>query len=122
MTRVLTRAAANLSDVITIRDEGVVRSLRVRLIRYLMVDDHYVVYHSREGVFREYITLAQAEKKLSDPAFFRIDRGCLVNLRFVTLISRDTCTVDGEELLIARTQRSQFQRAYAAFLSGCRGG
>lgn len=118
MTRVLNRVVQRSWKRITVKTDGEVVSLLPQLIRYLKVDGHYVVYHSREGTYSEYISLSGAEKKLGDPAFYRCDRGCLVNLRFVTQVGRDACTVDGEEIPIARTQRSAFIRAYAAFLSG----
>lgn len=118
MTRALTRVVRRNQECITIRAERETVSLRISLIQYLQVDGHYVIYHSREGTFSEYISLSMAEKKLNDPAFCRCDRGCLVNMRFITQIGRDTCTVDGKELDIARKRRSQFLRAYAGFLNG----
>lgn len=118
MTRALGRVVQRNRECIIVRAEGETVSLRTHLIRYLEVDGHYVIYHSREGTFSEYISLSAAEKKLDDPAFYRCDRGCLVNMRFITQIGRDTCTVDGEKLAIARKQRSQFLRAYAGFLNG----
>lgn len=118
MTRALGRVVRRRQECIMVRAEGEAVRLRTHLIRYLEVDGHYVIYHSREGTFSEYISLSAAEKKLNDPAFYRCDRGCLVNMRFITQIGRDTCTVDGEELDIARKQRSQFLRAYAGFLNG----
>lgn len=122
MTRALSRVARSASDRITVRQEGELRALQVHLIRYLTVEGHYVVYHSREGVFSEYLSLSAAEKKLNSPLFCRCDRGCLVNLRFVNEIKKDICVVDGEELVIARTQRAQFLKAYAEFLGGARQG
>lgn len=122
MTWALARVDLSASDRITVRQEGELRGLQVHLIRYLTVEGHYVVYHSREGTFTEYLTLAAAEKKLNSPLFCRCDRGCLVNLRFVSEIKRDVCVVDGEELVIARTQRAQFLKAYAEFLGGTRQG
>lgn len=122
MTRALSRVARSASDRITVRQEGEMRALQVHLIRYLTVEGHYVVYHSREGTFTEYLTLSAAEKKLNSPLFCRCDRGCLVNLRFVSEIRKDICVVDGEELVIARTQRPQFLKAYAEFLGGARQG
>lgn len=120
MTRALNRVAQNTTNCITVRQEGDVRSLHVHLIRYLTVNGHYVVYHSREGIFTEYISLSAAIKKLNSPIFYRCDRGCVVNLRFVNGIKKDTCVVDGEELLIARTQRAKFLKAYTDFLGGLR--
>ena len=97
--------------------EGTVR-LRTNLIRYLLIRGHYVEYHSREGVYKEYSTLAAAEKKLGDPAFVRCDRSYLVNLRYVSRIEKNACIVDGEELPLARTQKAVFAQAFSEFLSG----
>lgn len=122
MTRVLSRVTLTASDRITVRHEGELRALQVHMIRYLTMEGHYVVYHSREGEFSEYLSLSGAEKKINSPVFCRCDRGCLVNLRFVSQIKKDVCVVDGEELVIARTQRPQFLKAYADYLSGARQG
>lgn len=62
MTRVLSRVACSASDRITVRQDGEMYGLQVHLIRYLTVEGHYVVYHSREGKFAEYLTLSAAEK------------------------------------------------------------
>ena len=122
MTRALSRVMQNTSDRITVRQDGEIRGLQVHLIRYLTVDGHYVTYHFREGDFSEYISLSAAEKKLNSPLFCRCDRGCLVNLRYVSAVKKDVCVVDGQELVIARTQRAQFLKAYAEYLGGIRQG
>ena len=118
MTRALERVTLRLDNSIRILMEGEVIVLRSRLIRYLEVQGHYIIYHSREGTFSEYISLSAAEKKLNDPAFFRCNRGCLVNLRFVTEVKKDVCVVDGEEVPVARTQRTAFIKALADHLGG----
>ena len=118
MTRILDRVAIRPDDMFCVCAEGEIISLHIRMLRYLTVDGHYVIYHSKEGTFAEYITLNAAERKLNDPAFFRCDRGCLVNLRYVEQIRKSTCLVDGEELPIARTQFGKFKQAYARYLGG----
>ena len=118
MSRAIGRAAQSVEDVISIRSEGEVVRLHKRLIRHVDVQGHSVVYHSPEGVFTEYISLAAAEKRLNDPAFERSDRSCLVNLRYVSIIRKECCVVDGEEIPLARERRSAFKQAYADYLSG----
>lgn len=118
MKRALERVVRRSDDSIQVVMEGDVIVLHSRLIRYLEVRGHYIIYHSREGTFSEYISLSAAEKKLGDPAFFRCDRGRLVNLRFVTEVRRDDCLVDGETVPVARTQRAAFIRALAEFPGG----
>ena len=118
MTRALGRTGTRQGRTIPVLADGETVRLHVDRIRYVSVDGHYVVYHSPEGVFSEYSTLAAAEKKLGDAAFCRCDRGCLVNLRYVSVIRTGLCVVDGEELAIARPRYGQFKQAYAEYLSG----
>lgn len=118
MTRVLNRLGRKTDYSISVKAEGETIRLHTRLIRYLLVKGHYVEYHSREGVFSEYISLSAAEEKLNDDCFFRCDRGCLVNLRYVTEIRKDACIVDTEEIPVARTQKSAFKRAFVKYLAG----
>lgn len=119
MSRVLKRLGRKTDFAISVKTVGETVRLHTRLIRYLLVKGHYVEYHSREGIYSEYISLSAAEEKLNDDCFFRCDRGCLVNLRYVTEIRKETCVVDSEELPIARTQRSAFKKAFANYLAGC---
>lgn len=118
MTRALGRVIPRSSNSIMVHaTDGDVR-LQTKLITWLEINDHYVVYHSSEGTFTEYLSLSAAMKKLDDPMFFRCDRSVAVNLRFVTRLNRETCVVDGQEITVARSLRSSFKQAYAAFLDG----
>lgn len=118
MMRVLGRIAQRQDDKVLLNIAGDFVSIRASLIKYLEVQGHYVIYHSREGNYTEYITLSAAEKKIADQNFVRCNRGCLVNLRFVNAVRRDVCVVDGEELVIARPSRNAFIQAFACFLGG----
>ena len=72
-------------------------SIKTHFIKYLEVKGNYKIYNSKEGEFVEYSSLSAAEKKISDDAFIRCNRGCMVNLRFVTSVKKDSCIVDGKE-------------------------
>lgn len=117
--RALGRVYDRPSDKILIRSEGDIISVSAKSLRYAEVDGHYIVYHTPEGILREYITLSAAEKKLNASGIFvHCNRGQLVNLRYVTAIKKDIVVVDGEELVIARTQRNAFIKAYADYMGG----
>lgn len=118
MMRVLGRIDQSKDDRILLSIAGDLVSIRVSLITYLEVQGHYVIYHSKEGDYTEYITLSAAEKKIADSSFVRCNRGCLVNLRYVSAVRKDVCVVDGEELAIARPTRNSFIQAFACFLGG----
>ena len=117
--RALGRLLPRENSKILIKQDGDFISVNPCALRYVEVDGHYVVYHSPDGAVREYTTLSAAEKKISaGGAFVRCNRGQAVNLRFVTAVRRDTVEIDGEELILARTQRNAFIKAYAEYMSG----
>ncbi len=118
MQRALGRVSSRKKTTIEIRDKGSTVYVDTHRIRYLEVDGHYVTYHTRGGNYTEYISMSAAEKKLNDPAFFRCDRGLIINMRMLTKIEGDTCVVDGETLIVAHILRNELKRALAAYLSG----
>ena len=120
MTRALGRVATDAEKMISIRSDGRIIRLRKSLISHLDADGHSVVYYSREGVFTEYISLSGAKKKLNDAAFEPSDRSRLVNLRRISVIRKNICIVDGEEIPIARDRCGAFKKAFADYLSGLR--
>ena len=120
MRRALGRIQPRERQLIQVRCNGGDIYLDTRNIRYLEVDGHYVIYHTREGDFTEYISLTGARKKLDDPAFFRCDRGLMINMRMLSRIEGDSCVVDGKQLTVAHSQKSELKRAFAEFLSGRR--
>lgn len=120
ITRAVGRIAQRPENIIVIRSEGETVRLLKRQIRHLDVQGHSVIYHTGGRVYTEYTSLSAAEKKLDDPSFERSDRSCLVNLRYVSVIRRDSCVVDGEEIPLARERRQAFKKAYADYLSGAK--
>lgn len=118
MTRALGRVVPRSSGSIIVHAQDGEIKMQTKLITWLEINDHYVTYHSSEGTLTEYISLTGALKKLDDPAFFRCDRSIAVNLRFVNRLNRESCVVDGQEITVARSLRSDFKRAYTAFLDG----
>ena len=122
MQRALGRISSRMQTLIHIRDKSGDVFIDTHRIRYLEVNGHYVIYHTQEGSFTEYISLTAAEKKLNDPAFFRCDRGLTINMRMLSKIEGDSCVVDGETLIVAHILRNELKHAFVEYLSGKRSG
>lgn len=119
MSRVFSRLKKNQGASIVIKSiDDEVLKLAVDRIKYLEVDDHYIIYHTTDGNYKEYQTLKQAEAKINNSAFVRCNRSMLVNLSFVTSIKKDSCYVLDEVLPISRPQKASFLKAYVDFLGG----
>ena len=60
--------------------------------------------------------LSDAEEELMGLGFFRVNKGCLVNLKYVDG-DRDGCCLIGDEMIqIARARRSDFMAAMAEYI------
>ncbi len=87
-------------------------------IKYIEANGHKVIYHTTEGIYAVYGTMASAEKQLSPQAFSRCNSCYLVSLRFVSAVNGTTVTVDGEELQISRSRKKAFLEQLNVFLGG----
>ena len=118
MNKAISRTTKRTEESIQIRTGKDLYMLPVAAIRYLEVDGHYIVYHTTEGDYSEYITLKEAEKKLNKPYFVRCNRCYLVNLKYVSAVRDDVVQVGRDELLISRPQKKAFLNALAVFIGG----
>ena len=118
MNKAISRTAKQTEKSVQIRAGKDLYMLPVAAIRYLEVDGHYIVYHTTEGDYSEYITLKEAEKKLNKPYFVRCNRCYLVNLKYVSAVRDDVVQVGRDELLISRPQKKAFLNALAVFIGG----
>lgn len=118
MNKAISRTAKRTEKSVQIRAGKDLYMLPVAAIRYLEVDGHYIVYHTTEGDYSEYITLKEAEKKLNKPYFVRCNRCYLVNLKYVSAVRDDVVQVGRDELLISRPQKKAVLNALAVFIGG----
>lgn len=118
MNKAISRTAKRTEKSVQIRAGKDLYMLPVAAIRYLEVDGHYIVYHTTEGDYSEYITLKEAEKKLNKPYFVRCNRCYMVNLKYVSAVRDDVVQVGRDELLISRPQKKAFLNALAVFIGG----
>lgn len=63
MSRALSRLSATMNDNLFIRVDGEFVSIRMGTLQYVETDGHYIIYHTPDGVYREYASLKSAEKK-----------------------------------------------------------
>lgn len=118
MRRVISRTCKRTDASVQIKTEHGVHRVRTATIRYCEVLGHYVVYHTTEGDFSEYITLKEAEKKIGQNYFAQPHRCYLVNLKHVSQIKGDSVFVDSNAVPLAKARQRSFLDAFAAFIGG----
>lgn len=78
---------------------------------------HYLTFSTKKGEFKTYMRMKDIEQTLSGHNFFRINKGIIVNLKYVEGISNDDCLVNGTSLPISRRKKADFLEALNTFLS-----
>lgn len=118
---VFARAAALLEArrsprALTLRFAHASKTVPVDAIRYIESSGHKVTLHLREGEFSCYAKLNELEAELQG-SFFRIHKGYLVNLAYLSSYTRAEVTLtSGERLLLSKYKYRDFVKAYLRFL------
>ena len=121
--RVFSRAAAQAeaeqppeARTLTLQSAGASRTIPLDSIYYIESSNHKVVLHLRDGEFTCYAKLRDLERELQDQ-FFRIHKGYLVNLSYVTGYSKtEVILANRETLLLSKYKYQDFVKSYLRFL------
>jgi len=94
---------------------GIVR-LQVSDIRYVLVDQHRIFYHTSHGIQEAWGSLLQAEESLKPLGFSRCSSNCLVNLRCVTKVMNNKVFLGDETVSLSRGKKKTFMEDLTQFL------
>lgn len=86
-----------------------VRSGKVKLavsgIRYIEIFDHDLVFHTTQGNLETKGTMNAVEQELQGQPFFKCNKGCLVNLRFVDAVMGNDIRLGEDRLQVSRSRK-----------------
>ncbi len=85
-------------------------------IRYVEVLEHTLIFHMGDELIYSSGSLNEMEKKLSSFDFVRCNNCYLVNLAFVTSISKYTLYIHDDTLSISRNRKKMFMEAFTEYL------
>lgn len=95
------------------------REISLERLLYVESDLHKLIFYVMEEslkIYTMYDTLGRIEKRLEGNNFFRLHQSYLVNLKFVSSISRYKAVLaNGTELAIPKARYMQVKKAFAAY-------
>lgn len=101
---------------VTVIGPGGGRKLEVSHLLYVESQGHNLAYHTDGEEITVPGTMKEAEEKLVPLGFFRINKGCLVNLENVDSV-RDGCAqVAGRLLPVSRGRKNDFMEALTRYV------
>ncbi len=99
----------NTHEIMFSNREGV-RKISTAEIYYIEKDRDDLVFHTRQGSFRERGSIKTMKEKLEDLPFVECNSGCLVNLRYVKHVGKDTISLtETVELPLSRLFFGNYQ-------------
>ncbi|PXX51953.1 LytTR family two component transcriptional regulator [Hungatella effluvii] len=108
----------NMEKDFVIHTEDSIIKLTSSQIIYVEKDKNYLVFHTKQGVCRSRGTISELEQQLSREGFSECINGCLVNLKYVTKMEKDTVWVDEVPLPITRRRKKEFKEDFMKYLGG----
>lgn len=101
---------------VTLLGPGGGRKLEVADLLFVESESHNLAYHTREGEISVPGTMKEAEEKLAPLGFFRVNKGCLVNLEHVDGVEDGCARVAGRLLPVSRGRKNAFMEALTRYV------
>lgn len=120
MSKVVKKVTADRAKEILIGSGDRIKRIFARDVIYVEVMDHYLIWHTTEGEFRELNRMKDAEQLLTDGDFFRCSNSHLVNMSYVREIDDVKVTVGADKVFMSRRRKKAFMEALNDFFK--RGG
>lgn len=118
LERAISRINTSSSESIMVKCKGEIFSIRIDSIKYIESDDHYLIYHTLDGTYREYATLKDVEKRINNKAFARCNQCFLVNLKYVSKFVQNDVFIGDTPLNMSRPQKKAFIEKYFKYIGG----
>ncbi|MBO6215785.1 MAG: response regulator transcription factor [Lachnospiraceae bacterium] len=117
LDRALARVKNRRSHTVTLRiPEGHLK-IDIEQILYVESEGHNLRYKCKNGEYLTRQRISDAEEELLKYGFFRINKGCLVNLSHVKGDRDGGCLIGDEVIQIARARRNDYFAAMAEHIA-----
>lgn len=118
LSRAIERVHRHDRHYLQITAHGVARKLDTAQIYWVESSGHDLIYHTAEGTLTAPGSMQETEQKTAQDSFFRVNKGCLVNLEHVDCMDGDDTVVHGERIPLARARRKAFLDALNDYING----
>ena len=114
------RGADRERSTVTVALKDGMTRLEVGRICYVEVQDHQLIYNTRDGRYVTKGAIRDVEGQLASEAFFRCNRCYIVNLKYVEALRGNDIMVNGDVIQVSRRQRKGFLDALNRYMNGDR--
>lgn len=120
LQRALLRVKNRTVSFITISSKSGTMKIEAGDVSYVESQGHTLQYHTRNGDYQVSGTMQAAEEELVPLGFFRINKGCLVNLERVDGVQDNCVLIQQERIPLSRGRKAEFLQVLTDFIGGIR--
>ena len=110
--------ARRVRHFLQINAHGTAHKLDTSAIYWIENCGHDLVFHTAEGEVTAPGSMTETEEKLAQDSYFRVNKGCLVNLEHVDRMDGEDAIVHGDRVPLARARRKAFLDALNDYING----
>lgn len=96
------------NEYININTATGVQKVALAELFYIESNAHYLTFYTKRGNFRTYMRMKDVEHTLCALNFYRINKGIIVNLRYIDGVEENCCMVNDSLLPISRGKKKEF--------------
>ena len=117
MKKTLRIIGKNIDKEITVKTAYGVRLIYVSAIIYIEISGHLLYYYTEKERIETWGTLKEAEKALADSNFVRCNHSCVVNLKYVEAVDKNTITlkVANKKISVSTNKKNDFMKKLNQF-------
>lgn len=105
------------NEYINITTSNGVQKVALKELSYIESDAHYLTFYTKRGKFRTYMRMKDVENAVSNLNFYRINKGIIVNLKFVDGVEENCCIINDNMLPISRGKKKEFMEILNNYIS-----
>lgn len=117
LSRAVERIKSRQAYFVTIPMKGGFHKIDINGIYYVESQGHMLIYHTQRDILTCRGNMKEIENLLASHGFFRINKGHLVNMKYVDTILEGDCILNGECLPVVRARRKLFMDALSTYIS-----
>lgn len=118
LEKAIVRIKEKKDSYITLFYKNLIKKIDVKDIYYIESQGHIQTFYTADGEYTIRDKIESIEEKLKDQNFFRINKGCLVNMAHVTSMEETCCIIGDSRLIVSRNKKKAFMDELTQYLSG----
>ncbi len=118
LNKAIKKLCLNADEYVLFNDENGLRKILIPSITFVEVRNHDLFYHMEDNsIYRsKRSSLSSMEEKLNLKGFSKCNNCYLINLKFVTMIKKDSIIVNNQELPVSRGRKRDFEKDFTRYL------